>query len=148
MHHFLEHRIVAFSIQDSDDHQRVTDLSSPHHVVVEFAGKLFSAVGLAINFDKLGLLNVDPQSARCLLELLEDVTCLITSSGVTLVNDDPVASGQVHRVTNRTFTHSPLIAADYLVHQNHLWSRENVGFHGRAFRLNNEAPVLERLLFA
>ena len=143
VHHFLEHGVVGFSVQDSDYHQRVVDLPISHDVRVELAGKFLSAVALTLNFDELRIFDSYFQPARSLLEDTEDLSGLVASSRVFLVDDDPVPASKVHCVADRSLTHRPLITINDLPRDKHFRSSQDVCLHRCALRLNCEAPVLE-----
>jgi len=143
VHHFLEHGVVGLSVQDSNHHQRVVDLSASHDVLVKLAGKFLATVTLAFDCDEFRVFDSNLEPARSLLEDTEDLPSLVASSWVSLVDDDPVPAGKVHGVANRSLTHGPLIAVNNLLLDKHLRSSEYLRFHSCALRVNCKAPVLE-----
>jgi hypothetical protein len=122
VHHFLEHGVVGLSVQDGNHHQRVVDLPSSHDVLVELAGKLLTTVTFTLNFNELRIFDFDLEPAGCLLEGTDDLSGLVASSRVALVDDDPVSAGEVHHFAYRSLTHGPLITVNYLLLDKHLGS--------------------------
>ena len=143
LHQLFVGRVVVLIPQKNDDDLRVSELLEFSHVHGQLVLHCLEIV-LFISLDPVGVLNLDVELLRTLLEVTHHLICLIVE--LLIVDEDPLFFKEVDCLLDGQLAQLRLTAGDNLVTFDQLRLRQNIGLHLNRLGFNAEAPLLDGLL--